>query len=199
MERANQFSLRNKQKYLKVDILHYAFTQGQLLQFLHKTSRAERNFLIREYQIIKNNAKVESLEGVGLMTIKVNCKLPQGEETSGVSVWDPLANRYPRAFSYENQVAIKLDYAYRLGCPFTPPADFIRILQSPSHTINFVEVSVTIEILNTQVFQVIKLLRSISNHNQRHGYEPMTLLIQNDGELTYFIEVYKILHVLLTE
>ena len=199
MNRANQFSLRNRQKYLKVDILHYAFTQRQLLQFLHKISRGERNFLIREYQIIKNNAKVESLEGVGLMTTEVICILLEEAVPSGVSIWDSLANRYPRTFGCENQVAINLNYAYTLGCPFTPPADFIRILQSPSHTINFVEVSVTIEILNTQVFQVIKLLRSISNHNQRHGYEPMTLLIQNDGELTDFIEVYKILNVLLTE
>ena len=57
MNRKNEFSLRNKQKYLKVDILHYAFTQRKILQFLHKTSRCERNFLKREYQMIKNNAK----------------------------------------------------------------------------------------------------------------------------------------------
>jgi hypothetical protein len=60
MNRANEFSLRNKQKYLKVDILHYAFTQRKIFVFLHKTSRGERNFLIREYPIIKNNSKGNS-------------------------------------------------------------------------------------------------------------------------------------------
>ena len=84
------------------------------------TSRGERNFLIREYQIIKNNAKIESLEGTGLMTIKVNCKLPIGAQTRDI-IWDCLPDRYPKTFGYENKVEIQLDYAYALGFPFTPP------------------------------------------------------------------------------
>jgi hypothetical protein len=97
------------------------------------------------------------------MTIKDNSKLPEVSQPS-FSVWDRIADKYPRAFGCENQVAIHIDYTYTLGCPFTPPSDLLRILQSPSHTINFVELCVTIEILNTQVFEIIKLLKSMTNH-----------------------------------
>ena len=70
--------------------------------------------------MIKNNAKVESIEGSGLMTIKVNCKLPIGAQKRE-SIWDRLPDRYPRAFAFENKVEIRLDYAYEFGFPFTPP------------------------------------------------------------------------------
>ena len=70
--------------------------------------------------MIKNNAKVESIEGSGLMTIKVNCKLPIGAKTIE-RMWDRLLDRYPRTFAFENRVEIRLDYAYELGFPFTPP------------------------------------------------------------------------------
>ena len=84
------------------------------------TSRGERSFLIREYQMIKNNAKVESIDGSGLMTIKVNCEFPIGSQTRE-RMWDRLLDRYPRTFAFENKVEIQLDYAYELGFPFTPP------------------------------------------------------------------------------
>ena len=125
-----------------------------MLQFLHKISRGERKFLIREYQIIKNNAKVELCDRPNIITINLNCRLPQGARPRA-SIWDPIASRWPRAFASENEVTLHLDYAYALGYPFTVPADFMRILQSPSHAINIVEVSVAIKTLSSQVFHVI--------------------------------------------
>lgn len=96
-------------------------------------------------------------------------------------------------------MTLYLDYTYALGYPFTVPADFVRILQSPSHAINFVEVSVAIKTLSSQVFHVIKLLKGISRHNLRHGYEPLTLWIENDPALDDFIDVFRILEEFLKD
>ena len=75
----------------------------------------------------------------------------------------------------------------------------MRILQSPSHAINIVEVSVAIKVLSSQVFRVINLLKDILRHNQWHGYEPLTLWIENDPDLDDFIEVYRILEELFID
>lgn len=96
--------------------------------------------------MIKNNSKVVILKETGLKTIRVNCKLPLGAQTRD-SIWDNLANRYPRTFGYKNKVEIHLDYAYELGYPFTPPSDLVRILHSPRSSINFEKVSVGLKIL----------------------------------------------------
>ncbi len=49
----NTFHLRNKQKYLKVEILNYAFMQKDIFEILHQISRDERKFIAREYKMIK--------------------------------------------------------------------------------------------------------------------------------------------------
>ena len=55
MASTNTFSLRNRQKYLKVEILNYAFTQSELFKYLNWTSKGERRFIIKEYRNIKRN------------------------------------------------------------------------------------------------------------------------------------------------
>jgi hypothetical protein len=43
------------------------------------------------------------------------------------------------------------------------------------------------------------LLKDISRHNFQHGYEPLTLWIENDPEFDDFIEVYRILEEFLKD
>ena len=188
MNRANEFSLKNKQKYLKVDILHYAFTQWKIFQFLHKTSRGERNFLIREYPIIKKNSKGKSQQGIGLMTIDV----------CGDFSTEPRPSCRIEGLAYNYKRTIHLAYYYTIGYQLPPITDFIRVQQSPSHNFHLVDVSVDLLTQKPIVCEIIKLLRSVSSHNQLHGYEPLTLWILIDPERSNIFKVKRLLQELFS-
>ena len=145
MNTVNEFSLRNKQKYLKVDILHYAFTQRKIFQFLHKTSRGERNFLINEYQIIKNNAKVQSYQGIGLMTINVHGNISKGQRLScSIGDYADICNR-----------TIHFAYTYTIGYKFPYSSDSIIVSESSSHSFSFVDVKCNLE---SHIFTVCDII-----------------------------------------
>jgi hypothetical protein len=57
----NEFRLKKNQKYLKLDILNYAFHQKDLMRFLFSLSKDERKFVAREYGLI-NRMTVPHLE-----------------------------------------------------------------------------------------------------------------------------------------
>ena len=72
---------------------------------------------------------------------------------------------------------IQIAYAYAIGYQFSQIPDFIRVSQSPNQNFSFVDVYVDLKTQKLKVFEIVKLLNSISSHNQLHGYEPLFWII----------------------